>query len=383
MMSRQTEDVIVSGKEVTAAQPHMFKETAPEEEHIPGLRYTIFDPTGNITILVEDDVPVGEQPEVAARLMKRHPAAEQVGFFRTAAGAEVAGEFGPAEAAVTGKPDPTGAMATGGASTNSGLEPAGTETTSGLSPAGTAATGGAGFAGVAATDEPDSTVSQQDDAVQTQVHALLRMAGGEFCGNATMCAAALYLLRSRTDGRPHTTGLAEVRLRVSGAARPVEVRLQEISSGCYSAGVHMPASLDILTKEFTFGKIQSALPVVRMEGISHIVIESDSAFYSLLQDRVAAEEAVRLWCESLNAEGLGLMFLDTAASALTPLVFIPGSATVFWENSCASGTAAAGMFLAKKAGRRVKAAFTEPGGELRVESDPVSNETWLYGTVRS
>ena len=44
------------------------------------LRYSIWDPTGNITALVESAVAVGEQPAAAAALMERHPTVEQVGF---------------------------------------------------------------------------------------------------------------------------------------------------------------------------------------------------------------------------------------------------------------------------------------------------------------
>ena len=77
------------------------------------LNYCIFDPTGNITALVETEVPVAEQPAAASAVMEKHPEVEQVGFVRL-------------------------------------LEAAAAE---------------------------------------------LRMAGGEFCGNATMCTAALYAIR--------------------------------------------------------------------------------------------------------------------------------------------------------------------------------------------
>ena len=67
---------------------------------------------------------------------------------------------------------------------------------------------------------------------------------------------------------------------------------------------------------------------------------------------------------------------------MTPLVFVPGSGTVFWENSCASGTAAAGMCFSARRGKREELALQEPGGELQVFSDPATGETWLSGTVR-
>ena len=78
------------------------------------LKYSIFDPSGNITALVETHINNDSQPEVADEIMKAHPEVEQVGFVYF-------------------------------------------------------------------------------DAIRP-VPTYLRMAGGEFCGNATMSAAALYLL---------------------------------------------------------------------------------------------------------------------------------------------------------------------------------------------
>ena len=44
------------------------------------MRYRIFDPTGNITALVEEAVDVSRQPSVAADIMQKHSNVEQVGF---------------------------------------------------------------------------------------------------------------------------------------------------------------------------------------------------------------------------------------------------------------------------------------------------------------
>lgn len=269
------------------------------------IQYSVFDPTGNITALVESDIESGLQPPVAAEIMERRPEVEQVGFVRPQPGGE-----GPS----------------------------------------------------------------------------LRMAGGEFCGNAAMSAAALYLIRqAERHGIPPLLGEEEtVRLRVSGTAQPMEVRLWAEAPGCFHAGVCMPPAQGIDDREFSYAALSGKLPVVRMEGISHIVVGPDSVFWALLADRSAAERAVRDWCIALSADGLGLMFLGegTPRRRLTPLVYVPGSGTVFWESSCASGSTAAGMYLAAKAGASVDLSLQEPGGVLRVASDPVRGETWLYGRVK-
>ena len=146
----------------------------------------------------------------------------------------------------------------------------------------------------------------------------------------------------------------------------------------------MPEALRIERVSFCHDGVRGELPLVRMEGISHVVVEPNTAFFWLRDDCAAAEAAVRAWCTDLHADGLGLMFLEGAAPAwrMTPLVYVPGSGTVFWENSCASGSSAVGICLAQRKGSRVELSLEEPGGILRVASDPATGETWLYGSVR-
>lgn len=267
------------------------------------VRYKIFDPTGNVTALVESDVEVGRQPEVAARIMDRHAEVEQVGFVKVADG-DVQGE--------------------------------------------------------------------------------LRMAGGEFCGNATMSAAAWRVLCPDDALAGGADGAQTVWMRVSGAALPVEVRLRSAGADAFEGAVHMPQTQGVEDVELSFGELAGTVPVVRMEGISHAVIEPDSVFFCLRDERDHAEQAVRSWCAELGTDGLGLMFFERGddASVLTPLVYIPGGDTVFWENSCASGSAAVAMCAAARCGRPVSLALVEPGGTLHAESDPASGETWLRGAVR-
>ncbi len=261
------------------------------------IKYSIFDPTGNITALVETRVANAEQPAIADEIMKAHPQVEQVGFVYF----------------VPGRPVP----------------------------------------------------------------ALLRMAGGEFCGNATMSAAALYLMRSgeETDS---------VRVNVSGVSRPIEVSLKAKDDGSYDAGVQMPEALEISIQKLRSNVADASMTVVRMEGISHIVIESFSGLYSLKDDKQAAEQLVRDWCSELGADCLGLMFLegDGTSWKLTPLVYVPGADTMFWENSCASGTAAVGMYMASKLEETVDMTINEPAGTMRVSSDPEVRKTIIYGNTK-
>ena len=271
------------------------------------LEYKVFDPTGNITALVETQVDPADQPAAASWIMAQNPEVEQVGFVTFAAAG----------------------------------------------------------AGAPVADVPVS----------------LRMAGGEFCGNATMCSAALYMIVNDMPGE------ANVKVRVSGTKEPLDVRLVRRDAVSFDAAVTMPPAVGIDELKLSDGMLPGndvlRLPVVRMEGIAHVIVEPDSGFFGLKDDSALAETLLRGWCGVLGAECLGMMFLDEGKGvrALTPLVYVPGADTMFWENSCASGSAAAGMYLAAKEGKPVDVTFSEPAGSLRVTSDPDSGRTVLYGSL--
>lgn len=267
------------------------------------LKYCIFDPTGNITALVETAVDIADQPAAASHIMELEPDVEQVGF-----------------------------------------------------------------------------ISYEEDPAAGGAPVSLRMAGGEFCGNATMCAAALFAIRSGLQG-------GAVPVKVWGISAPFEVLLERQAALNYSAAVSIPPALDMdelrLADGMLPGSDSLSLPIVRMEGISHVIIEPDSGFFGLKDDPALAETLLRGWCGVLGAECLGMMFLGEGAAIrpMIPLVYVPGADTMFWENSCASGSAAAGMYLAAKAGAPVDVTFDEPAGRLRVESDPATGRTILHGSA--
>ena len=318
------------------------------------IKYSILDPTGNITALVETETEIAMQPAVAAEIMNLHPEVEQVGFVRF----ETSGK----------------------------------------------------------ADIQEGSVS----AGQRFCDGELRMAGGEFCGNATMSAAALLFIRTADGasdipkaGTDHADGgvWQTLRLKVSGASEPVEVKLKPCgakaenaveSLASFQAQVKMPPALGIEQRAFSFAGKKGELPLVRMEGISHIIIEDRSPFFGMKEEPEEAEQAVRQWCKELAADGLGLMFLEAEpvdwTFQLTPLVYVPAGSsdgTVFWENSCASGSAAAGLYLtsgqaqdltARRAPAQAQKAIvrlSEPGGVLSVEYDPSagSGRVLLHGKV--
>jgi len=264
------------------------------------VRYGIFDPTGNITALVESPVAVEVQPRVAKDIMSRHPEVEQVGFV---------------------------------------------------------------------------TLSDAAGARRTS----LRMAGGEFCGNATICCAALQAIRNQAA----IGSVTPLEIEVSGNEGPVDVVVERMAEACFSARVRMPAASSVESVQLSFGDHTGQVALVRMEGISHLIIDEDCPLHALMDEREEAEAAARAFCAVLSAEALGLMFLTHAGgqARLTPLVFVPAADTLFWESSCASGTTAAAIAQAHGTHAASDLAFEEPGGRLRVACDE-DGQAWLFGTAR-
>lgn len=244
--------------------------------------YYLFDPTGNITILVKTPVPVGDQPAIAADLMRIEPLAEQVGFL------------------------------------------------------------------------------SGDDSCSIA----LRMAGGEFCGNASMCAAVAAAMES---------GIREGRISVcsSGAQDPVMAEVSLGEDGIWKGTVDMPKPLSCMEPELPE---EGRCPVVSFKGISHVIVEKEIP-------RERAENLARTWCSHLGADALGIMFLDRKAMCLKPLVWVPAAGTLCWENSCASGTTAVGAYLARKTGGPLETIVRQPAGNLKIQVSQ-SGEYRLTGSVK-
>lgn len=173
----------------------------------------------------------------------------------------------------------------------------------------------------------------------------LYMAGGEFCGNACLSAAA-WLLRLRGEDR------ALVKVDISGAESAVAVEIERKTEGVYAGYVNMPLPLSIERKE--------GVTLVNFPGISHAVLDAPIS-------KAEAEAMIIPLCENLGVEALGLMLFDRESSRLRPLVYVPGAGSLFWETSCASGSAAVAAALAEREGHSLSLSLSQPGGTLSID----------------
>ncbi len=249
------------------------------------IKYTMADPTGNVTALVETEVPIERHSEIAKAVMEKEISCEQVGFILP---------------------------------------------------------------------------SQEGSDIT------LRMAGGEFCGNATMSAAAFFCRSNSIEN------IRTVKVKAVGTPGLIEVKIEK-REGYYTGTIEMPVPRRLFNQKFVFEGHNYYYPVVEFDGISHIIIEDDIPVYM-------PEACIKMWCDSLHVKCLGIMIIDRDKSGLRPLVYVKNPETLVWESSCASGTTAVGAFFSQKAGRPVRMELKEPGGKLIVETF-ADNTIELTGSI--
>lgn len=195
----------------------------------------------------------------------------------------------------------------------------------------------------------------------------LQMMGGEFCGNASLSAAAVMLKNACAP-----VGLdCALSLEVSGAPETVLIDGRMADGESFVGSVSMPLPESISEVSFLDGFEEYSFPLVRFSGICHAVVPDDAL------GREKAERLIGKWCADIKAEALGLMFLDKKTMTLTPLVYVASTDTAVWEGSCASGTSAVAAYLAEIDGEMASVTLTQPRGSLSAEA------TYSGGMVRS
>lgn len=204
----------------------------------------------------------------------------------------------------------------------------------------------------------------------------LRMAGGEFCGNATMCAAVYCAMKNDLSN-------ANIKVKVFGVDEIINVEVKKTNDDEWEGIVKMPKALEIKDVTFPDGK---TLPVVFYSRIAHIIIQDDGGIKPI-HDKEGAELTIKKYCDFLKVPALGMMYFNSKDSNLVPLVYVKSVDTLFWENSCASGTTAVGAWLFNKenennAAKRLKIDVNQPSGAILTIYNNKNGSIYLKGEVR-
>ncbi|HQQ88997.1 MAG TPA: hypothetical protein PLU82_02065 [Oscillospiraceae bacterium] len=188
----------------------------------------------------------------------------------------------------------------------------------------------------------------------------LEMAGGEFCGNATL-SVAVWKAENLMLISPNRK---ELKIECTGAEAALCCAAWNIGGVEYGA-VEMPLPSRIYERTFSAGGRTGIFSVVEAPGITHLLWPVDDFGDA---ERNFALSGIKGWCTELGVEALGVILCSRDFSRIAPLVFVPESDTLVWENGCGSGTAALGAFLAKEGGSLEKEVL-QPGGTIRVRAE--------------
>ena len=181
--------------------------------------------------------------------------------------------------------------------------------------------------------------------------ARLSMMGGEFCGYASMAAAAWL---AQMDG---AAGETVVPLEVSGAEGVVFCAVRPLPDGAFEGTVSMPPVREILSSRL--GPFFA--PLVRLDGIAHWILPD----HPLL--KAEAEALLTDHAPALPDPSAGLLLWDSQARFMRPLVWVRGSGTLVWETGCGSGSTAVGAWLSLPLGDGTHTQdIRQPGGVIRV-----------------
>lgn len=198
----------------------------------------------------------------------------------------------------------------------------------------------------------------------------LRMAGGEFCGNATISTAALI----QHEKNAHIGEEEKLVLQVSGVENGVGISAVKISDDEFICRAEMPKPVSVEKISLKYVEKEYDFTAVDFGSIIHLI------YYGTME-KPFAEKAIKHWSNELERECIGVMFLDENEMNLSPLVYVRNPPTLFWESSCASGSSATGMALAVKNNKKIEASFIEPGGTISVTAYP-DGEIILEGRVK-
>ena len=193
----------------------------------------------------------------------------------------------------------------------------------------------------------------------------LRMAGGEFCVNASRAVGALLAYTAQYSGPEQGVldGIAPRSEQKTEAAAPAEhpVRLDEIQVSGWQTPVRLRTrgsaplwQVEALLRlpEYSITTIEKGAHLVRLPGICHLLL--GGATHPLPDDchAVAAQLRQQHGLEAEPAAGIIWWRECQGLLDMLPLVHVRDAGTTFLENACGSGALALALCLAR-AGTRL------------------------------
>lgn len=184
----------------------------------------------------------------------------------------------------------------------------------------------------------------------------LEMAGGEFCGNATLSAAAYAVYKGLAEGEVFS-------IDASGTAEPIRCKVQKLDDHCYKASCIMPPAKRIHELKLNLENKTIIGQVIELDGISHFVFPEHEGFTEYPDVAAALKQLV-------DADAIGVIPFKTIKDdtySIKPFVHVKKVNSNVFERGCGSGSLALGMYLNKVFGMSKRIEVVQPGGVIWVE----------------
>ncbi len=210
----------------------------------------------------------------------------------------------------------------------------------------------------------------------------LRMAGGEFCVNASRAVGALlaYTAQSATPEQGVLEGLALGLAQPTGYAAEYPERTDEIHVSGWNSPVRLRTrglaplwQVEALLRlpACSITTVEQGAHLVRLPGICHLLLGGPA--HSLPEDCYAAAAQMRQRHNLEKEPAAGVIWWRECQGQLEmlPLVHVRDAGTTFLENACGSGALALALCLARSGTRRAFS-IMQPGGsalEVRLFTD--------------
>ncbi|AYO30010.1 hypothetical protein D2962_04760 [Biomaibacter acetigenes] len=196
----------------------------------------------------------------------------------------------------------------------------------------------------------------------------MEMAGGEFCGNASLCAA-VYVRYSGIYEKD------DFFIDVSGASDPLRCHVEEKSNYVYSAECEMPFPISVKDAKIEINKKKIKGSIIDFKGISHFIFKSWRDFndYDKVMDLIKSK---------IESDAIGIVpyiELGKGEYEIKPYVYVRSTQSHVFEKGCGSGSMALGVYLKKYMGLRGKIGVMQPGGTIGVE---VGDKNFISSDVK-
>lgn len=194
----------------------------------------------------------------------------------------------------------------------------------------------------------------------------LKMAGGEFCGNALLSAAAYGTYKGLC---PEGAFFADS----SGVSVSLQCETRLVSQNTFCVRAEMPEPSSVKTISIALEEEVVTGSIVELDGIGHFVSE-------IWPDTKKLDGILEALITRVQSSAIGVIPYRKIAPGgyeIHPYVYVRGTGSRVFERACGSGSFSLGVHLFREQGEKIIEVY-QPGGIISVGAGP---SNWISTSV--